>query len=50
MPTKIYNYGAKPPRENADRVGEQIWLAHRYHNRLIELERLRREPVLRSVH
>jgi hypothetical protein len=37
--TLVYSYGAKPPVEGADIVDEQVLLAHRYYNRLIELRR-----------
>lgn len=35
-------YGAKSATVNADVVDDQLWLAHKYRNRLIELERERR--------
>jgi predicted RNA-binding Zn-ribbon protein involved in translation (DUF1610 family) len=44
-PSRIYSYKAKAPAEGLEAVGEQIHLAHRYRNRLIELERVRREQV-----
>lgn len=41
--TRVYAYGAKPPHAGAERVADQIWLAHRYRNKLTEIERERRE-------
>lgn len=41
MGTMVYSYGAKAPL-NPKPVLEQIWLANRYQNRLIEIERERR--------
>lgn len=45
QPSKIYSYGAKEPVANAERVFEQMQLAHKYRNRLVELERSRRARV-----
>ncbi len=42
MVTKAYAYGAKAPTENAEVVREQLLLAHRYANKLTEIERTRR--------
>lgn len=39
MQTIVYKYYLKPPTENADRVLEQMHLAHLYQNRLIEIYR-----------
>ena len=39
---RTYSYGAKAPRENADLVERQLIAAHRYANRLVEIERERR--------
>jgi hypothetical protein len=44
-PTKIYTYGCLPPIEGADKLDEQLWLAHRYRNKLVEIERRRRERI-----
>lgn len=35
----VYRYGLLPPVEGADRVSEQLFLAHRYRNTLVEIER-----------
>ena len=46
-------YGAKSATVNADVIDEQLWLAHKYRNRLIELERDRRtaaEQAARTLH
>jgi len=40
----VYRYGARPPT-NAKLVDEQLWLAHRYRNKLTEIERTRRADV-----
>jgi len=45
LPSRIYSYGAKEAIENADRVAEQMRLAHRYRNKLVELELERRKKV-----
>lgn len=41
----VYRYGLLPPVAGGDRVGDQIHLAHRYQNQLVEIERSRREAV-----
>ena len=38
MITKIYKYGLRPPVEGEDIVNEQMLMAHRYYNKLIEIE------------
>lgn len=43
--TMVFQYGLRPPTENAELVGEQMWLSHKYRNRLIEIERARRAAV-----
>lgn len=48
-PSRIYSFGAKAPIENADLVDAQMHAAHRYQNRLIEIERNRREAVERAI-
>ena len=40
---RVYEYGAQAPRTNAPLVAEQMSLAHRYYNTLVELERRRRD-------
>ena len=40
---RVYEYGAQAPRMNAPLVAEQMSLAHRYYNTLVELERRRRD-------
>lgn len=44
IPSKVYTYGCLPPRnpEHAALIGEQLWLAHRYRNKLVEIELARR--------
>lgn len=42
MTTRVYKYGARPPTANAALVREQLLLAHRYRNVLVEIERARR--------
>jgi len=51
--TRNWCYGAKAPTLNADMVDHQLWLAHNYKNRHIELERNRRitaDAFARSLH
>ena len=45
MATLVYQYGLLPPTSEAARIDEQMKLAHRYRNRLVEIERGRRERV-----
>ncbi len=40
---KAYEYGARRPTQGADEIRELMLLGHRYHNKLIEIERARRE-------
>lgn len=42
---RVYRYGALAPTENLELCEEQLLLAHRYQNKLIEIERRRREAV-----
>lgn len=49
QPSRIYAYGAKAPVVNGERVGEQIWLGHRYRNTLAEIELRRREQTDKMV-
>jgi Putative transposase DNA-binding domain len=37
--TMVYSYGCRGPREGVEEVDGQIWLAHRYYNKLVELRR-----------
>jgi len=39
---RVYRYGLLPPHENAQLVRDQMSLAHRYRNLLVEIERRRR--------
>jgi hypothetical protein len=45
VPTRIYSYGCLPPTAGAELLDEQLRLAHRYRNLLVEIERTRRERV-----
>lgn len=45
VPTRIYSYGAKPPHVGGDLVNDQMRLAHRYRNALVEVEHRRRAEV-----
>jgi len=45
MSTKVYRYGLLAPTENADVVADQIRHAHSYYNKLVELERRRRDQI-----
>ncbi len=42
---KVYRYGLLPPTEGAERIADQMRLAHRYQNQLVEIERARRLAV-----
>lgn len=44
-PTKIYTYGAFLPQDPAQQklIADQIWNGHKYRNKLVEIERSRRE-------
>lgn len=42
---KIYAYGCLPPVQGLDVIEDQLRRAHRYRNRLCEIERARREAV-----
>lgn len=48
-PSRIYSYKVKTILAGEDRVLAQIRLAHQYKNKLIELERTRREAVEATV-
>lgn len=41
----VFKYGARAPSHGCDVVRRQLWLAHRYRNKLCELELARREAV-----
>ena len=45
MATIVYQYGLLPPTRNAELVNDQMRLAHRYRNVLVEIERDRRTQV-----
>jgi len=45
LPSLIYRYGAKRPIEGAEEVDRQIRDAHRYRNKLVEIEHKRRNRV-----
>lgn len=45
MGDRIYEYGLRPPTDEVDRVWEQLWLAHKYRNTLVEIERKRRVDI-----
>lgn len=42
---RVYRYGLLPPHEGGELVRKQMWLAHRYRNTLVEIERGRRAAV-----
>jgi hypothetical protein len=42
---RVYRYGLLPPTEAADEVRQQMRLAHRYRNTLVEIERARRDAI-----
>lgn len=44
-PSKVYEFGCGAPTEGAEYVDAQILLAHRYRNRLVEIELERRRKV-----
>jgi len=43
MGNRIYEYGLLPPTAEVERIWEQMWLAHKYRNALVEVERARRD-------
>jgi len=49
QPSVIYKYGAKEPVSGLERVKEQLSLAHKYRNKLTEIERKRRESSAETV-
>lgn len=49
MPVKNYVFGAFPPTTNRDNVADQMRAAHRYRNRLVELELARRAAAEATI-
>ncbi len=49
LPSVIYRYGALEPALNLPLVWEQLRAAHRYRNKLVEIERHRREQAAAVV-
>jgi hypothetical protein len=45
MRTAVYEYGLLQPTSGEQEASDQIWLAHQYYNKLIEIEREKREKV-----
>jgi transposase len=45
---RVFEYGLLQPTEGQDVVGQQVLLAHRYYNQLIEIERDKREEIARA--
>jgi hypothetical protein len=45
MATKVYSYGCKNPRVGSELIDQQISLAHKYYNKLIELQRKQMEDA-----
>ena len=43
LPSKVFSYGAKTPIENFESVKNQMYLAHKYRNALVQAELERRE-------
>lgn len=43
--TRVYRYGLLPPTQGHERIWDQLRLAHRYQQRLVEIERTRRTAV-----
>ena len=42
LPTRIWTYGCRPPTAGGELIREQLWKAHRYYNKLIEIDLERR--------
>ena len=42
---RTYRFGCRPPTVNTALAMEQLWRAHRYRNKLVEIERKRREEA-----
>lgn len=49
MKTRVYSYGILPPTENAALVSEQMRKAHEYRNKLVEIERKRRQEARTTI-
>lgn len=49
LPSKIYTYKGRRPIEGLEQVRDQFHKAHVYRNRLVEIERRRREQVEQAV-
>lgn len=49
LPSLVMRFGCKPPQGGAEVVAEQARLAHRYRNRLVEIELGRRARVEQAV-
>lgn len=45
LPSKVYVYGCSAPMENEEAVYEQLFLANRYRNQLVEIELDRRKAT-----
>src|ERR1700735_3794432 len=48
-PIRIYTFGCQPPTQGKDLLEQQLMLAHQYRNKLIEIERERRERMEAAV-
>lgn len=48
-PMKVYQYGLLPPTENGALVSDQMSLAHRYRNTLVEIEVGRRNAIRSAI-
>jgi hypothetical protein len=49
MPIRTFAYGLLEPITNAKLVHDQMWLAHRYHNVLVEIEHERRQKAVAAM-
>lgn len=45
MGVRVYKYGLLPPKTESERLYAQMQLAHKYYNRLVEIERERRQKL-----
>ena len=45
MPTMVYEYGLLPPNTDRNQIDRQFRLAHQYYNKLVEIERWRRDEI-----
>lgn len=48
MPTKVLRYGLLAPTEGTDLVWSQLRLAHKYRNKLVEIDIVRRDAVTKA--